>query len=562
MKTAINTNGAAVHQRIPLADLLVSERNTRHPKPADVSELALSMKEIGQTTPAIVRPYPKKKGAFEIAAGARRFVAAQSNGFDGLDCVVRELDDDSFEELILVENLQRVDPDPKAEIELLDRLVKRGIRTPEQISAHLGKPPHWAIRRLRILKVAPELRKLWALPEDRNNSLAHFSVDMMSLIGSLPNETQVQMIKDWNFRECISRADLQRYINRQVACRLDTAPFDLTDKRFFVRGCGPGCACDSSALSSLFTDDGDKKEPACCLKPSCFMQRLGLAQKAQLDEVTEGKDLPLVSKNGHVRNLQIGDKRVSVRDLEYSGFAILNKEEKGAQKVVVVAKDKLSIGWIKQSRRSSSGRTQPVKSTGARLAERKSILRGKRLHLVHDELLKALDETKDGDCTQDIVDLVTVFGLPYRANSSYGKTRGATEWQRFDKRKTEGFRIDRIGGSYGGPTLMQQLVGAKDREAALWHGLKSVLADVMKPLGNVGDAPNYETDMRRVAGLISFPFDERKKAADLKITPPKSWGPVDVHTLEPVKRKAAAKPAAKKASPKAAKPAKTKRKKK
>jgi ParB/RepB/Spo0J family partition protein len=557
MKTS-TPNGAAVHQRIPLSDLLVSERNTRQPKPADVTELVLSMKEIGQTTPAIVRPHPKKKGAFEIAAGARRRVAAEAAGLDALNCVVRELDDDSFEEMILVENLQRVDPDPKAEIELLDRLVKRGVRTPEQISAHLGKSPNWAIRRLQLLKVAPELRKLWALPEDRNNSLAHFSVDMMSLIGSLPVETQVQIIKDWNFRECISRADLQRYINRQVACRLDTAPFDLTDKRFFIRGCGPGCACDSSALSSLFADDGDKKEPACCLKPSCFMQRLGLAQKAQLDEVTEGKDLPLVSKNGHVRDLQIGDKRRSVRDLEYSGFAILNKEEKGAQKVVVVGNDhKLSIGWIKQSRRSSStGRTQPVKSTGARLLERKKILQGKRWQLVHDELAKALLEAKHTAVTENIVDLVAIFGLPECAEQCYGDMRA---WKQFDARKTTGWPVHQVREPY---VFRKTLANEKTRESALWYSVRSVLLNIMKPVGNVGDVGRYEKMFRRVSKLIGFPIDERKKAADLKVAPPKSWGPVDVHTLEPVKRKGAAKPAAKKASPKAAKPAKTKRKKK
>jgi len=42
--------------------------------------------------------------------------------------------------------------------------------------------------------------------------------------------------------------------------------------------------------------------------------------------------------------------------------------------------------------------------------------------------------------------------------------------------------------------------------------------------------------MRRVAKLISFPIDERKRAADLTIKVPRTWGSgLDVHTLEPIK---------------------------
>ena len=40
--------------------------------------------------------------------------------------------------------------------------------------------------------------------------------------------------------------------------------------------------------------------------------------------------------------------------------------------------------------------------------------------------------------------------------------------------------------------------------------------------------------MIRVAAIIKFPIAERKRAADLQFLPPKSWGAVDPHTLQPV----------------------------
>jgi len=64
-------------QLIPLEKLHISKHNTRQPKPTDpeVKSLATSLKNE-QKSPIIVRPHPEKKTHFEIAAGARRFIAA------------------------------------------------------------------------------------------------------------------------------------------------------------------------------------------------------------------------------------------------------------------------------------------------------------------------------------------------------------------------------------------------------------------------------------------------------------------------------------------------------
>jgi ParB/RepB/Spo0J family partition protein len=503
-----------------------------------VAELALSMKEAGQTTPVIVRPHPKTKGKFEIAAGARRFVAAKTLGWSWLGGVVRQLDDTAFEELLLVENLQREDPDPRAEVELIARLVKRGVHTPEQISAHLGKSKHWAERRVQLLKVIPEILKAWSRPRQSrwDTGIGHFTVDMMSLLGSLPVETQKALAKDMqgDWEGCTSRADLQKWLDKEVLCRLDKAPFDLNDKRFFVAGCGPGCACDSSALSSLF---GDDKQPGRCLKPECFRSRLKMANDAKMAAIRkEHGDLPIVTKEeGHSGNDEIAmfGKQIHTDSIWSHDGTFYDKETKDAKKVLVwnVQHRSLRVAWFKRKseRGSSSSGARNLKSSGERLKERKLILQGKRWHLVHDQLAKALTESKHADCTEDIFDLIAIFGLPYCA--SYGHAPHV-EWKRFDDRK-KGYLSGRV--SYGSYQPMKKLEG-KTREEVIWEGLKKVLGDVMRPCGNVGNAHEWAPDMRRVAKLISFPIDERKKEADKKILPPKTWGAVDVHTLEPISR--------------------------
>lgn len=494
--------------QLALAICHISALNTRQPVPKDVQELALSIKTHGQTTPAIVRPHPKKKGEYEIGAGARRCVACAVAGVPTLGCVIRTLDDTAFEELILVENLQREDPDPRAEIELIDRLVKRGIHTAEQISAHLGKPEHWAIRRLQLLKVIPDLRKRWG--HNGHNGINHFSVDMMSLLGGLPAETQKELAveRDYAFGECTSRKELSKYLERQVVCRLDQASFDLTDPRTFVPGCGPGCASDSSLVSSLFEFEGGKKECGRCLNTACFFKRAALARKIQFDELTKGEDLPIVCtvyRRGE--DLVLGTKRVPVEDIQYKGLGRPTaKPTPGSIKVLHVgANDELTIGYLAKKRSSLGSPSKKLQPAGERLKERKQILQGKRLHLVHDDLVKALRASKRADCVEDVIDLTVIFGLPWRET-----TYDTEAWEQFDDRKKKGFTVH-AESSFAYRFSDNKRTNFKDREEALWHGLKYVLAEVIQLVGNVGSAGRVEPDMRRVAKLISWPFRSEKE---------------------------------------------------
>jgi ParB/RepB/Spo0J family partition protein len=554
-------------QKIPLDRVHISAVNTRHPKPAEVAELTQSIKTFGQTTPAIARPHPKKSGHFELAAGARRRVAAEAAGLATLDVIVRQLNDNDLEETILIENLQREDPDPKAEVKLLDRLVKRGIQTAEQISAHLGKPKHWAVRRLQLLKVIPELRNQWENDDDTGHSLGigHYTADMMALLGSLAPDTQKLLVAkqqyggfvNYDLRDIESRPALEKYITKAIMCRLADAPFDLKDKRFFVKGCGPGCASDSSKQAGLFDTINDKD--ARCLNCACFQSRLALFRKAQFDEMTkelkkdekgklrfvysreEGMDPRRPSK------IQLGNNVAEVTEKQW-GEKIGQADDKGAERVVLVTGDgKMRLGYLKKERMTYSG--QPVKSKKKSLDTRKKILQSRRWDIVRKSLIDLVLASSVKQVSVDVVDLVPIFGFSFNAEPHRGEKYSNKLWEMFDARKKKGYEMPAnqekinyaICGSYMHRARTSYshrgAVTIKDRDEAIWHGLKHVIIDQLLHfrLSSEIISDHGVTDIERVGKLMKFDTAKAKKEADLIIPPPKTWGKVDVHTLEPLK---------------------------
>jgi len=563
--------------RAPLAIVHISDQNTRHPKPAEVTELTQSMKQFGQTTPAIGRPHPKKKGHIELAAGARRRVAAEAAGLDHLDVIVKEMNDDVFEETILIENLQREDPDPRAEVKLLDRLVKRGIATSSAISAHLGKPEHWVARRLRLLKVIPEIRKQWE--SGRRNRFSDYNVEMMELLGSLNEATQTALFKDqqafW-LNHPNSRAELQKELEKHIFCNLAHAPFDLNDPKFFVKGCGPGCASDSSKQSDLF--DMTNKD-ARCLNCSCFNARLGKWRKAQLDELREKhgikKDLPLMLNDQSSYNserIRVGDQVYTASAPDYGHKLVAEKPDKGEAQQVYVTNThgtKFRVAYLvkgqHRTRKSEpSGDRKKLSPTEARKKGR-DMLEARRWDIVRKDLIQRVFKSTAKDVTEDIVDLVVIFGTCQYHNPERGDRKDPnTNWEAFDQCRKKGYRVESRDGdekdfNYGVHDCIHNSYGSyeidektfKDRKEALWHVVKPVIVNQLLGAFRVLNIveENIVYDIERVGKLIGFDTKTAKREADLTIPPPKSWGKVDVHTLEPLTAKDALQSIKKKLTP-------------
>ncbi|MEA3211680.1 MAG: ParB family transcriptional regulator, chromosome partitioning protein [Chthoniobacter sp.] len=527
-------------QRLALDRCHVSERNTRQPTPKEVTDAGLvaSIKQVGQTTPGIVRPHPTKKGHFEIAAGSRRRVACEVAKTATFDAIVRDLDDKAFGVLIIVENLQREGVDPKAEAKLLDELVAAGVNTAEAISAQLGKPRHWVERRMQLLKLIPKLRKEW-----ETGHLKNFTADMMELLGALPRDTQESIAEQpWNLGNLKTRKELNRRIQERYVCDLNSAPFDLTDPRFALPDCGNGCAHSSAAQPALFDFDGTKggkKKHDCgrCLSPDCFLKRTALWRKTEHERLLKlaGVDsLPFVSQRWTSRAVVIGDDPITPTH-SYDVRPGRPKDGKGKLVILVHETGTLGLGHLPPDAQGKAGKQ--AASPKEKLQERKDMLQGKRWGIVREQLLKALRDANASDCTETIEDLVAFFGLPSYRHPQRDPVKGSKSrydcenklWAEFDARDKAGWPTD----EWDSRRSTHKLATRKTRQEAMWELFKRVLEAQIGGGGPQAEMLSRVLDMRRVAKLISFPIELRKKEADLQVPPPRTWGAVDVHTLEP-----------------------------
>jgi len=140
------------------ADEILPNRNQprREFGAEELQSLADSIRENGILQPLTVRR--SQGGCYELIAGERRLRAAQLAGLELLPCLLAEASDERSAVLALVENLQRQDLGFFEEAEGIARLMETCAFTQEQMAKSLGLAPSTLSNKLRLLKLAPELR--------------------------------------------------------------------------------------------------------------------------------------------------------------------------------------------------------------------------------------------------------------------------------------------------------------------------------------------------------------------------------------------------------------------
>jgi len=166
---------------IALDRLSISPANMRSgKKPPDISGILPSIRARGIIMPLLVRPNGSDT-TFEIVAGSRRFLAAQTvateNGVaEPLPCAIMEAGDDAAAlEASLIENLARLAPDEVTQWESFTRLVKEG-RTPDEISMTFGMPELTVKRILALGNLVPRIRQLYRAEEIDATSVRHLTL--------------------------------------------------------------------------------------------------------------------------------------------------------------------------------------------------------------------------------------------------------------------------------------------------------------------------------------------------------------------------------------------------
>nr|WP_315457103.1 ParB/RepB/Spo0J family partition protein [uncultured Sphingorhabdus sp.] len=166
---------------IALDRLSISPANMRSGKKSpDISGILPSIRARGIIMPLLVRPNGSDT-TFEIVAGSRRFLAAQTvaneNGVaEPLPCAIMEAGDDAAAlEASLIENLARLTPDEVTQWESFTRLVKEG-RTPDEISMTFGMPELTVKRILALGNLLPRIRQLYRAEEIDATSVRHLTL--------------------------------------------------------------------------------------------------------------------------------------------------------------------------------------------------------------------------------------------------------------------------------------------------------------------------------------------------------------------------------------------------
>ncbi len=118
-----------------------------------LAELAASIKARGIIQPLIVRPAPGSKDEYQIVAGERRWQAAQLAQLHDIPVIIREMDDQEFMEVAIIENIQRDDLNPIEEAQGYQTLMKTYGNTQEQVSEALGKSRSHIANLVRLLKL-------------------------------------------------------------------------------------------------------------------------------------------------------------------------------------------------------------------------------------------------------------------------------------------------------------------------------------------------------------------------------------------------------------------------
>ena len=121
-----------------------------------LKELADSIRSQGILQPLIVRPRGER---FELIAGERRWRAAQLAGLTDVPVIVRQADDHTVLQMMLIENLQRENLNAIEEALGYQQLMGQFQLRQEDIATKVGKNRATVANALRLLGLPPEVQQ-------------------------------------------------------------------------------------------------------------------------------------------------------------------------------------------------------------------------------------------------------------------------------------------------------------------------------------------------------------------------------------------------------------------
>jgi len=148
-------------QLVPIEQIVPNPDQPRRTfTPADLDDLAASIKEKGVIQPLILRKKAGGDHPFEIVAGERRWRAAQMAQLHAVPALVRDYTDTEALEIAIIENIQRADLNAVEEAAGYRELMQRFGHTQEKMAEALGKSRSHIANMLRLLNLPVDVQEL------------------------------------------------------------------------------------------------------------------------------------------------------------------------------------------------------------------------------------------------------------------------------------------------------------------------------------------------------------------------------------------------------------------
>ena len=159
--TEIKTQSGVVTANRDEIDVNNISANPKQPRTVfdedQLTELALSIKEVGLLQPPVVRSIGN--GKYQLIMGERRFRAAKLAGLKSIPVIVRQTSDDQLLREALIENIHRSQLNPLEEGAAYQQLLNDFSYTHDELAVKLSKSRPAITNTMRLLNLPPSVQR-------------------------------------------------------------------------------------------------------------------------------------------------------------------------------------------------------------------------------------------------------------------------------------------------------------------------------------------------------------------------------------------------------------------
>jgi ParB family chromosome partitioning protein len=161
MPTEIKTQSGVLTANRDEIDVNNISANPKQPRTVfdedQLTELALSIKEVGLLQPPVVRSIGN--GKYQLIMGERRFRAAKLAGLKSIPVIIRQTSDDQLLREALIENIHRSQLNPLEEGAAYQQLLNDFSYTHDELAVKLSKSRPAITNTMRLLNLPPAVQR-------------------------------------------------------------------------------------------------------------------------------------------------------------------------------------------------------------------------------------------------------------------------------------------------------------------------------------------------------------------------------------------------------------------